>query len=106
MAKANYVQKGENIDFTATSDIGYLDVVPLTTRIGIALEEIKAGQVGTVAVSEVYELPAVTNAAFVVGDALYWNGTAVTKTATDNTPAGWAIAPKVSSGATALVRIG
>lgn len=108
MSKAVFVQKGEVIDYTAASALGYLDVVPLVTRIGVALEDIPVNGTGSVAVTGVYELPAVNNAAFAVGDALYWDATngVLTKTATGNTPAGWCVEAKALAGTVAKVKIG
>ena len=60
MAKATFVQKGDNIDFTAAADIAYMDVVTLTDRIGVALENIANGATGTVTLTGVFEFPAAT----------------------------------------------
>lgn len=109
MAKqASYVQKGDTIDFTAAADVAYNDVVSLGTRVGVALENIPNGATGSVAVTGVFEAAAVTGSAFAVGDALYWDNTAkkLTKTTTDNIPAGWATEPKASAAAIARVKIG
>lgn len=109
MAKeATFVQRGENIDFTAAADIAYGAVVPLVTRVGVALENITNGTTGSVAVTGVFEAAAVTGTAFAVGDTLYWDNTAkkLTKTSTDNTPAGWATEVKASATAMACVKIG
>ena len=43
MAKAVFVQKGDNIDFTAADAVEYMDVVPLEDMVGVALENIPAG---------------------------------------------------------------
>ena len=110
MPKANFYQDGKTIDFTngTGSDIKYGDVVSLTNRVGVAGEDIPAGATGSLHVEGVFEMPAVNNAAFSVGDALYWDVSAqkITKTSTDNTPAGWAVYPKAQTGATAYVKIG
>ncbi|MDF2631428.1 MAG: hypothetical protein K0Q85_24 [Caproiciproducens sp.] len=109
MAKeATYIQRGDNIDYTAAADIAYGAVVPLVTRIGVALESIATGATGSVTITGVFEAAAVNDAAFTVGDLLYWDDTAnkLTKTSASNTPAGVAIEPKLTAGATARVRIG
>jgi predicted RecA/RadA family phage recombinase len=110
MAKAvRNVQIGNTIDYTngGSTAIEYREVVSLTTRIGIAAEKIAAGAVGSLKVTEVWELPAVTGVAFSVGDALYWNTTNgnLTKTNTD-VPAGWCVEAKASAGTVAKVKIG
>lgn len=106
--EATFIQKGENIDYTAAADIAYGAIVPMVTRIGVALEDIAIGATGSVTVTGVFEAAAVTGTAFVVGDQLYWDDTAgkLTKTSTDNTPAGWATEAKASAAAKARVKIG
>ncbi len=108
MAKAVFVQKGENIDFTAANDIEYMEIVPLTTRIGVALEAIASGETGTVSLTGVYEMPAASSLAINVGDAVYWNETNgnIDKTKTGGIPAGIAVAEKAAAGATVRVLIG
>lgn len=110
MAKeATFIQNGDIIDYTAGGTaIAYGEVIPLTTRIGIAQEAIAANATGSVAMTKVFELPAVTGTAFAVGDQLYWDNSAnkLTKTDTSNTSAGYATEPKASSAATARVKIG
>lgn len=90
MAKAVYVQKGEIIDFknTTAQAIPLGDVVKLSSRIGVAGDEIKPGVVGALYVEGVFALP--TSETFAVGAAVYWTGTAATATQAGNTPAGWA----------------
>lgn len=109
MAKGSYIQQGETIDYKngGASDIGYNDVIPLTTRIGIAGEKIVVGAIGSVRVTGVFELPAVSGTAFNVGDQLYWDAGAgnLTKTSSGNTPAGWAIEAKASAATTARTKI-
>ena len=112
MAKAIYVQKGKNIDYTNGGEaaIEYLDIVPMVSMIGVALEEIAVGETGAVATEEVFELPAEsgTGLTFAVGDVVYYDTTNeyVTKTATDNIPAGVAVAAKAATVAVALIKIG
>jgi predicted RecA/RadA family phage recombinase len=108
MAQATYVQEGARIPHVAGSAISYGDVVPLVGHIGVAAADIASGAEGELAVAGVFEAAAVNNAAFVVGDALYWDDTAnkLTKTAQGNTAAGWATEAKAESGTTARVKIG
>lgn len=109
MAKASFVQKGHNIDYTAAADTGYMDVVVLTDRIGVALEDIANGATGTVTLTGVFDFPAATGSgkSLTVGQKVYWDATnsVITPTATDNTFAGYAVAAKTTSGAVARVRI-
>ncbi len=110
MAKGTFIQNGKVIDWTngTGSDVAYHDVVPLTNRIGIADEAISNTDTGSLAVTGVWELPAVNNAAFAVDDAVYWDVSAgkLTKTSTDNIAAGWCVAAKAETGTTAKIKIG
>ena len=110
MAKGTFVQLGAKMDYTngGAAAIGYMDIVPLVTRVAVAMEDIAIGAVGALDTEGVYEAAAVTGTAFAAGDQLYWDATnsRLTKTATDNTPAGYAFAPKLAAGTTALVKIG
>lgn len=109
MAKAVHVQKGQTIDYyNGEAAIGYGDIVPIVSRVAVAGEDIPAGATGSLQTEGVWEMPAVTNAAFAVGDALYWDATAgnLTKTASGNTPAGWCVESKATSTATAKIKIG
>lgn len=109
MAKGTFYQDGKTIDYTngGASAIEYGEIIPLTTRIAVAGENIAVGETGSINVEGVFELPAVNNAAFAVGDALYWDAVAgkLTKTATSNTQAGWAAYAKAETGTTAYVKI-
>lgn len=104
-----YIQKGDVIDYTNPGPVPILygSVVNLTNRIGIAGEDIAVGATGSIHVVGVFELPAVNNAAFNVGDQLYWDPVAgvLTDAAQGNIPAGWATEPKALAGTTARVKI-
>ena len=45
---AKYWQRGETIDYTPTDDLANGDVVDLATRIGVAGNDIPAGETGAV----------------------------------------------------------
>lgn len=108
MPKGKYIHKGDVLDLVNSTEnaIGYGDVVPIGARIGIAGENIAAGSVGSVHVVGVFELPAENDAAFAVGDVVYWDNTAgeLTKTAGDY-KAGFVTEAKTSAGTIARVKI-
>ena len=54
--KARYVQRGESIDFTPTSDVAAGDIVKLGNLVGVAKLDIKAGELGALALCGVYEI--------------------------------------------------
>ena len=105
---AKYWQRGEAIDYTATDALANGDVVDLATRIGVAGDDIPAGETGTVHIVGVFEIPKATGAV-TVGQALYWDKAAkkiaTGDTESANTPAGWAVAAAGSSDATVLVKL-
>lgn len=116
MAKGFYVQKGKTIDYVngGEADIGYCDVVPLTSRIGVAESAIPKGGKGSLSISGVYELPADT-AAMTVGQQVYWDiaagkvvtaaGTAGSDGAMPTAPCGTVVADKAAGSASVLVKI-
>ena len=107
MATATYVQKGENIDYTATAAVAYMEVVPLAACVGVALEPIEKGNTGTLTLTGVYDLPAATSLAIDVGDKVYWNAKNNNIDKTDTgIPAGIAVAAKTEAGTVARVKIG
>lgn len=108
MAKAVFVQNGDNIDVTVTDAVEYMDVVPLEDRVGVAMQDIPASGTGTVTLTGTYSLPAATGAAIKVGQKVYWDSTnsVITDTATNNTFAGYAITAKASAGTAVTVRLG
>ncbi|KPU42164.1 hypothetical protein OXPF_39430 [Oxobacter pfennigii] len=108
MAKGAYIQRGDTLDFTNSSgsDIAYGDVVPITSRIGIAGENIKNGATGSLKIVGVFELPADNTAAFAVGDVVYWDAenSIVEKTA-GAYKAGVVVEAKAQAGTLAKVKI-
>ena len=66
--KARYVQRGDAIDYTPMEDVAAGDVVVLSGKlVGVAKLDIKAGELGALAVVGVYEI-ATGGAAVAVGD--------------------------------------
>ncbi len=106
---SKFIQNGNTIDYTnsGASKISYGDIVTLGVRVGVAAEDIAVGATGGVNLVGVYEVPAITTEAFVVGDVLYLDATGkATKTKGSLTVTiGMAVEAKVTAGAVALVRI-
>ena len=107
MPMTKFIQDGAVIDYVAAEDIAYRDVVPMTSRIGVACEDIASGSIGAVALTGVFEMPCVTTA-IAAGDAVYWDKTnkKITGTAGENVPAGMCVAAKATTVTTIQVRIG
>lgn len=106
--EAVYVQRGEAIDYTNTGvvDLKATEIVALTGRIGVAGTDIPVGATGSLHVIGVFDVPATNTEAFTVGQPVYWDGAAVVSVEAGNTLAGWVVAPKVSAGTIARVKIG
>ena len=105
---ATFKQNGELIDYTNPSSSVGLDygaVVDLDTRIGIVTADIAASGTGTLAVTGVYELPAINTAAFTLGQEVYWNGTALTGNGANLTPAGWCVAAKAETATVVSIKL-
>ena len=106
------VQAGRVINYANTSDaaadISVGDVVGLVSMCGIAEANIPKGSTGAVTLEGVWEVPAVTNAAFSVGDVVYWNASSeyVTKTATNNVFFGIVVEAKGTTAGKAKVMLG
>ena len=107
-AIAEYVQRGNNINYTCAEGAEYMQVIPLAGRIAVALEKILPGGTGTITLQGAFRLPAATGMAFEAGAQVYWDKAKgnITSTAEGNIPAGYVIAPKASAGTSAVVRIG
>lgn len=54
--KARYIQRGESIDFIPEADVAAGDIVKIGAVIGVAKLDIKAGEIGALALVGVYEI--------------------------------------------------
>ncbi len=102
---ARYVQRGESIDYTPETDVAAGDVILMGKLRGIAKLDIKAGELGALALTGVYEMPKgdlVVN----VGDILGWSASEkkiVAASTSGCTKIGFAVAASAAGDATALV---
>ena len=105
--KATHIQEGKFFDYKneGTSKISTGDIVVVGTRATVAAADIEAGEVGTVAVGEVYDLPKDSNA-IALGAKVYYDATAEKETATASTnlEIGYAIAAAGASASTVRVK--
>ena len=69
---ARYVQKGENIDFRPADNVKAGTIFPFNGFVGITRLDIRAGELGALAVSGVFESPK-ADEAIDVGDPVYWD---------------------------------
>ena len=110
MAKeATKIQTGAVVDYTATGTIANGDVIPLTGRVGVALDDAVSGDVISLELEGVFEVTAKTADAINFGAVVYFDATnrELTTTSTDNTLAGFAVSEKASAAAGSIyVKIG
>jgi len=71
--KARYIQRGDSVDFTPTTDVAAGDVIHIGVLTGVAKLDIKAGELGALALTGVYELAVKTGKAFSAGQAAYFD---------------------------------
>lgn len=101
-----FVYRGETVDYKATKDLAYGEVVEIGSRIGVAAATIPNGEVGTLNITGVYELAATSSEEYKIGDIVYFKEEGVTKTKASNEPvAGIVVAEKKNGATTALVKI-
>lgn len=104
----NHIQKGDVLDWNNDSgaDVVSGQLVAVGDKVGIALGDIADGEVGRVAVAEVWEVPKKA-VAVTVGQSLYLDVSEkkVTGTPTDNVAAGYAFAPAATDDGTVLLKI-
>ena len=114
--EARYIQKGESLDYLNTTDekIKAGNVISLVTRIGVAGCDIAPGEVGSVEVVSVFEMPKSGKTAIPMGTAVYYDGTGITDertaedeegTKTANIPAGYAVASAAADATMVRVKL-
>ena len=69
---ARYIQKGESIDYRPETDVRAKTIVPFPGFVGITRLDIRAGELGALAVTGVFESPKATEA-IDVGEAVYYD---------------------------------
>ena len=69
---ARYIQKGESIDYRPETDIRAKTIVPFPGFVGITRLDIRAGELGALAVTGVFESPKAAEA-IDVGEAVYYD---------------------------------
>lgn len=74
---AKYVQTGDAVDYTPAADVKAGDVVIQNDLTGIAKLDIKAGKLGALAVTGVFDVPKATGAgsAIAAGAKVWWDAT-------------------------------
>jgi len=71
--KARYIQRGDSIDYTPAADVAAGDIVRIGALKGVAKLDIKAGELGALALTGVYELAVKAGKSFAPGQAAYFD---------------------------------
>lgn len=71
-----YVQPGKVLDYTAGADISSGDMVSMGNMVGVALADIANGDVGSVQVEGVFDLPKVSAAVIALHDTVDFDSSA------------------------------
>ena len=100
--KATYVQRGEYIDIVPESKVNAGDVVVQGDLAGVSKLDIKAGKLGAIATTGVYDVEK-GNEAFAAGAKAYWDGGKATATAEGNTRIGLAVQAAAASSPTVRI---
>lgn len=100
----NKQQTGVILNHTAAAPVASGGVVVLTDRIGVAITALAAGETGAVLTEGVAVLPKAAGA-LTQGQEVYWDGTAITATPTDNTRAGYAAADAAADATSVAVKL-
>lgn len=86
---AKYIQRGDSVDYTPSSDVTAGDVVVQGDLVGVAKLDIKTGALGALAVSGVFDFAKTSGAstAITAGTKVYWNATNGVATSDSNSGA-------------------
>lgn len=71
---ATYVHEGNAIDYRPTWDVPAGTVIVLGALVGVARQAIKANQLGSLAVTGVFDFPKSPDDSIPAGAELFWNG--------------------------------
>ena len=105
---ARYVQRGDAIDYTPMADVAAGDMVVLGKLVGVAKLDIKAGELGALALTGVYEVAKASGVAFAAGTEVAWdaaNKKAVAACASGSVKIGHAVALTSAVETTVFVRL-
>lgn len=101
----NYIQEGRIMTVLAPATVVSGDEVQVGQLFGIAQRDAASGAEVEIDTQGVYTVTKNNLEAWAVGDAIYWNGTAATITATANTLIGVATAVAVNPSVLGNVRL-
>lgn len=109
MSKAEFWQRGETLDYRNETDeaIEANTVVSFGSHIGVAGTDIMPGELGSLHVTGVFEMPKTAAGAVEMGTEVYFDGKGATDSKSDSAPlAGYAARAAAASDATIFVKLG
>ena len=101
MAQAQFVHDGDAIDYTPGADVAAGDVVVQSDLVGVTKRDIKANELGALAVTGVYDFAKQSGGGvtFAAGDNVYWDDTNDVAVTTDGAGANKQIGKAVAAAA-------
>jgi len=104
-ATANYLQRGEALDYKNTTDerIPAGVILSFGDRVGVTGCPIPPGKIGTLHVSGVFEIAKTGSSEIEMGKTVYFDGTGISTEGT--APIGYAAAPSSAADTTVLVKL-
>lgn len=108
MSRAEYWQRGETLDYknTGTAVIEANTVMVIGSRIGVAGTDIMPGEVGSLHVTGVFEMPKTASGAIEMGTNVYFDGNGITDTEGEDTAlAGYAAQAAAAGDIVILVKL-
>lgn len=104
---SKYIQPGDVIDYTPSSNKTSGAGVLIGTRVGVCLADITANTSGPAQVVGVFKLPKLSTDVVAQGAALYWDNTnsRLTVTSAGNTYAGYAFAAAANGDTTVNIKL-
>ncbi len=109
MSKAAYWQRGETLDYMNNTDtkIEANTVIPFGSHIGVAGTDILPGELGSLVVTGVFEIPKTAAGAIEMGADVYFDGNGITDTRGEGAiPAGYAAQAAAAADTVVLVKLG
>lgn len=108
MSKAAFWQKGESLDYTnnTSATIEANTIMVYGSRIGVIGTDIAPGELGSIHVTGVFEMPLSDSTEVAAGADVFWDGNGITATSgSGKTKAGFAAQAAAAGAGTILVSI-
>ncbi len=111
MAQATFVSEGIAVDYTPTADVTVGDVIVQGDLVGVARTDIKANELGALAVEGIFDIAKTTGVGTAInaGSVVYWDNTNKVATTSDgagaNKQIGKAVAAAGDNDATVRVKL-